>query len=162
MKDRFDVFHEIDVVASKQEDFGRINVAVECIFVSGPMEIKEIRNFHDKLNALGFTKGLFVSTGGFTSDAESHAAALGIDLWDERMLEQKISKLDSPQTGIIHDVLPIKTTISDLTPKHIRNHNAFRVTQKIDLTPYYFMEYTCFSQHSVAGNAVVIERILKF
>jgi len=80
MKDRFDVFHEIDVVASKQEDFGRIRVAVECKFVNGPMDIKEIRNFHDKLNALGFTKGLFVSTGGFTSDAESHAAALGIEL----------------------------------------------------------------------------------
>lgn len=71
MKDRFDVFHEIDVVASKQEEFGGIQVAVECKFVSGPMDIKEVRNFHDKLTALGFTKGIFVSTGGFTSDERS-------------------------------------------------------------------------------------------
>jgi predicted RecB family endonuclease len=157
MKDHFDVFHEIDVVASKQEDFGRIQVAVECKFVSGPMDIKEIRNFHDKLSALGFTKGVFVSTGGFTSDAESHAAALGMELWDERMLEQKLSKLTSPQTGVVHDVLPVRTEASAMIPRHLRNHQLLHETVVMSLAPFYFMEYKCFSQHSVAGNAVVIE-----
>jgi len=30
MRDRFDVFHEIDVLASKREDYGTIQIAVEC------------------------------------------------------------------------------------------------------------------------------------
>jgi len=157
MKDRFDVFHEIDVVASKQEEFGRIQVAVECKFVSGPMDIKEVRNFHDKLGALGFTKGVFVSTGGFTSDAELHAGALGIELWDERILEQKLSKLTIPQASVVHDVLPVRTEASVLIPRHLRNHQMLHETVRMNLMPFYFMEYKCFSQHSVAGNAVVIE-----
>lgn len=157
MKDRYDVFHEIDVVASKQEDFGRIQVAIECKFVSGPMDIKEIRNFHDKLAALGFTKGIFVSTGGFTSDAESHAAALGMELWDERMLEQKLSKITTPQTNVVHNVLPVRIEASAMTPRHLRNYQFLRETVGMNIIPAYFMEYKCFSQHSVAGNAVVIE-----
>jgi len=157
MKDHFDVFHEIDVVASKQEEFGRIQVAVECKFVSGPMDIKEIRNFHDKLTALGFTKGIFVSTGGFTSDAESHAAALGMELWDEMMLEQKLSKLKIPQSGIVHDALPVRTTASMIAPRHLKNNQLFHETARMNLLPFYFMEYKCFSQHSVVGNAVDIE-----
>jgi predicted RecB family endonuclease len=157
MKDRFDVFHEIDVVASKQEEFGKIDIAVECKFVSGPMDIKEIRNFHDKLSALGFTKGIFVSTGGFTSDAQSHAAALGMELWDERILEQKIAKLRVPETGTIHDVLPIKVEKSAARPNHLKNYQALKEMVHLALRPFYLMEYGCFSQHSVLGNAVVIE-----
>jgi hypothetical protein len=157
MKDRFDVYHEIDVVASKQEDFGSIQVAVECKFVSGPIDIKEVRNFHDKLSALGFTKGVFVSTGGFTSDAQSHAAALGIELWDERTLEQKLSKLNVPQSNVVHDVLPVRIGPSIIIPNHLRNHELLKQTARMELTPFYFMEYKCFSQHSVVGNAVVIE-----
>ena len=56
MRDRFDVYHEIDVLGSKKEDFGTIQVAVECKYVKTPIDIKEIRNFHDKLAALGITK----------------------------------------------------------------------------------------------------------
>jgi Restriction endonuclease len=157
MKDRFDVFHEIDVVASKQEDFGSIQVAVECKFVGGPIDIKEIRNFHDKLTALGFTKGIFVSTGGFTSDAEAHAAAVGMELWNESVLEHKLSRLTTPQTGAIHDVLPIRIETSALLPSHLRNYQVLHESVTMNLMPFYFMEYKCFSQHSVAGNAVDIE-----
>jgi ribosomal protein L40E len=89
LRDRFDVSHEIDVLASKKEAFGTIRVAVECKYVKTPMDIKEIRNFHDKLSALGITKGIFVSTGGFTADAESHASALGIELWDTKTMQSK-------------------------------------------------------------------------
>lgn len=157
MKDRSDVHHEIDVVASKQEEFGKIVIAVECKFVSGPMDIKEIRNFHDKLTALGFTKGIFVSTGGFTSDAQSHAAALGMELWDERILEQKIAKVRIPDTGAIHDVLPVRAGFSEIRPGHLKNWQALKESVNLSLRPFYLMEYGCFSQHSVVGNAVVIE-----
>jgi len=157
MRDRFDVYHEIDVLGSKKEDFGTIQVAVECKYVRTPMDIKEVRNFHDKLAALGITKGVFVSTGGFTADAESHAKALGIELWDMTTLQTKLAE-ETPQKDVIHDALPVKLTmLSILSPRHLRNFSVLSETTELVYRPYYFMDYHCFSQHTVAGNSVLLE-----
>lgn len=132
LRDRFDVSHEIDVFGSKKEAFGWIRLAVECKYVNNPIDIKEVRNFHDKLTALGVTKGLFVSTGGFTADAESHARALGIELWDMSTLQNKIAESQIPQEGLIHDALPIDpAVVSALRPKHLRNSNLLSETLQI-------------------------------
>jgi len=158
MRDRFDVSHEIDVLASKKEDFGTIHVAVECKYVAAPIDIKEVRNFHDKLSALGITKGVFASTGGFTTDAESHAGALGIELWDMKTIQDKMAKLETPQKDVIHDALPVNpTVISALSPRHLRNFRLFSETIRLNYRPYYFVDYHCFSQHTVAGNSVLLE-----
>lgn len=159
MRDRFDVYHEIDVLGSKKEDFGTIQVAVECKYVKTPIDIKEIRNFHDKLAALGITKGIFVSTGGFTADAESHAKALGIELWDMATLQARTKLADlTPQKDVIHDALPVKvSTLSTVGPRHLRNFNVLSEEIQLVYRPYYFMDYHCFSQHTVAGNSVLLE-----
>jgi restriction endonuclease Mrr len=131
MRDRYDVYHEIDVLSSKKEDFGTIQVAVECKYVKTPIDIKEVRNFHDKLESLGITKGIFVSTGGFTTDAESHANSLGIELWDMATLQTKTKLAEAaPEKDLIHDALPAKlSTLSTPAPGHLRN---FGVLSKED------------------------------
>jgi len=158
LRDRYDVSHEIDVLASKKEAYATIQVAVECKYVNTPMDIKEIRNFHDKLSALGITKGIFVSTGGFTTDAESHAGALGIELWDMKTVQEKTAMSEIPQKDVIHDALPVNLTmIGALSPRHLRNSNLFSETIQLGYRPYYFVDYHCFSQHTVAGNSVLLE-----
>jgi len=158
MRDRRDVFHEIDVLASKREDFGTIQIAIECKNVRSPIDIKEIRNFNDKLSALGVTKGIFVSTGGFTSDAQSDAASVNMELWDEQALEEKISKQETPEKDILHDALPINPALlQSLTPKHLSNAGLFSESKKLDYRPFYFLDYHCFSQHTVRGDSVVLE-----
>jgi len=158
MRDRFDVSHEIDVLASKTEAFGTIRIAVECKNVRAPIDIKEVRNFHDKLSALGVTKGIFVSTAGFTGDAESHAKALGIELWDTKTLQSKMAKEEIPEKDVIREALPAKLgTIGLLRPTHLRNFNLLSETVQLVYRPYYFMDYHCFSQHTVAGNSVILE-----
>jgi len=158
MRDRRDVFHEIDVLASKREDFGTIQVAVECKHVRSPIDIKEVRNFNDKLSALGITKGIFVSTGGFTTDAQSDAASVNIELWDEKALEEKISRLEIPEKDILHEALPVNlTSIPMLSPRHLRNSNVFSESVRLDYRPFYFADYHCFSQHTVRGDSVILE-----
>ena len=158
MRDRRDVFHEIDVLASKREDFGTLQVAVECKHVRSPIDIKELRNFNDKLSALGLTKGIFVSTGGFTTDAESHATSVNIDLWDEKALEEKISRQETPEKDILHDALPVNlTSIPMLKPRHLRNFKVFSESVQLSYRPFYFADYHCFSQHTVRGDSVHIE-----
>jgi hypothetical protein len=159
MRDRRDVFHEIDVLASKREDFGTIEVAVECKHVRSPIDIKEVRNFNDKLSALGITKGIFVSTGGFTTDAQSDAASVNIELWDEKALEEKISRLATPEKDILHDAFPFKLdSIPKLRPRHLRNVNVLSESVRtLNYRPFYFVDYHCFSQHTVRGDSVIIE-----
>ena len=158
MRDQSDVSHEIDVLASKREDYGAIQIAAECKYVRTPIDIKEVRNFNDKLRALGIIKGILVSTGGFTADAQAHASALGIDLWDDKKLQDKLMVSEAPQKDVVNDALPFNiTTTGVLSPKHLGNSNLFSETFEIRYIPYYFADYHCFSQHTVAGNSVQIE-----
>lgn len=158
MRDRRDVFHEIDVLASKREDFGTIQIAVECKNVRSPIDIREIRNFNDKLSALGVTKGIFVSTGGFTLDARSDAASVNMELWDEEALEEKISRQEMPEKDLIHDALPFDPVHArSIGPRHLKNCGIFSETKQLNYGPFYFADYHCFSQHSVRGNSVIIE-----
>ncbi len=159
MKDQFSVEHEIDVFATKKEDFGTYSVAVECKYVFTPIEIKEVRNFNDKLESLGINKGMFVSTGGFTNDAENYAKSRKIELWDLATLQDKISKVAS-KTNILNDVLPIDRQIRQvLIPTYLLNHDKLKIIEpvKLMLKPYYFVRYQCFSQAHVGGDDVIIE-----
>lgn len=158
MRDRRDVFHEIDVLASKREDFGTIQIAIECKNVSSPIDIKELRNFNDKLSALGVTKGVFVSTGGFTTDAESHAASVNMEIWDQKALTEKISRIEIPEKDLIHDALPVRQeSFGSLAPRHLRNLNVLSEAISVTYRPFYFAEYQCFSQHTVRGDSIIIE-----
>jgi hypothetical protein len=158
MRDRRDVFHEIDVLASKREDWGTIQIAIECKNVSSPIDIKELRNFNDKLSALGVTKGVFVSTGGFTADAESDAASVNMEIWDEKALTERIASIDVPEKDLIHDALPIRReSFGLLVPRHLRNFNILSEAKSVTYRPFYFAEYQCFSQHSVRGDSIIIE-----
>lgn len=158
LRDRSDVSHEIDVLASKAEDFGTITVAVECKYVKAPVDIREIRNFHDKLMALGITKGIFISTAGLTVDAASHAKSLGIEFWDLKTLQGKIEETSVPQEGIIRDALPIDpSSLNCALPNHLSNGHLFSITHNLEFKPFIFLDYNCFLQHTVAGNAVILE-----
>jgi hypothetical protein len=157
--DRRDVLHEIDVIASKRTDVGVTNqYPVECKHVSSPIDIKELRNFNDKLFALGLTNGIFVSTGGFTADAEAFADSVNIEMWDEKELEQRLARRDLPDENVIHDALPLNSAlITSLAPRHLKGSNVLSESINLDYLPYYFADYHCFSEHSVRGDSVYIE-----
>lgn len=158
LKDRYDVSHEIDVLASKTEVFGTVKIAIECKYVKSPIDIKEVRNFHDKLRALGLTKGIFISTGGFTSEAKLHAKALEVELWDLDTLQRKLNEVKT-QNELINNTLKIKISKSDLINlSHLLNAKELNLIEsKLEFYPYYFVSYDCFSQHKVSGNVVNIE-----
>jgi len=158
LKDKYDVTHEIDVLAYKTEAFGTIRIAIECKYVKSPTDIKEVRNFHDKLMALNITKGIFVSTGGFTTEATAHAKSLGIELWDLKTLQEKIGEVNIPEEEAIREALPISSNFYDFfLPNHIKNRNLLSLNIRLSYSPFYFATYHCFSQHKVVGNDVLLE-----
>lgn len=158
LKDRYDVDHEIDVLCSKKEVFGTVKIAVECKYVNSPIDIKEIRNFKEKLDALSISKGTFISTGGFTSDAYSYGKAVGLELWDLATLQQKMEKVVSRES-VIDNALALDLQIKNhLLPNYISGIEKLQL-RKIELKflPYYFVDYHCFSQNKVGGNDILLE-----
>jgi hypothetical protein len=158
LKDKYDVAHEIDVLAQKTEAFGTIRIAVECKYVTSSIDIKEVRNFHDKLMSLNITKGLFISTAGFTAEAVAHAKSLGIELWDLKTLQEKMNEVSVPEKETIRDALPISSNFHDfLLPENLKNRNLLSSSVKLCYSPFYFATYHCVSQHKVVGNDVLLE-----
>ncbi len=158
LRDKYNVEHEIDVLCSKKEVFGTVKIAIECKYVSSHIEIKEIRNFNEKLNALTIGKGIFVSTGGFTNDAHSYAKEVGLELWDLATLQKKMEKVASGQ-NVIDDAIAISPEIKVyLLPDYISANEKIKIENiSLNFHPYYFVEYSCFSQHTIGGNDVYLE-----
>lgn len=160
LKDKFDVEHEIDVLATKKEVYGTITTAVECKYHKEQIGIEDVRNFHSKLMSLGLTKGILVSAGGFTSDAEAQAKVLGVELWDLAALQDRLGKVQQPNLNRIDNALPINGSVNKfIFPLHIRNSDKMILKGDIDLDfyPYYLVSYQCFSQDRVGGSIVNLE-----
>jgi len=164
MHDRDGVSHEIDVLGSKSEAFGTIRVAAECKYVSSPIGIEDIRNFQVKLTALNISKGIFLSTAGFTADAKAQARSLGIDTLDLAAIQRLIAPAGTGSGELVSDALPIDVFTVRANEshglKHLINPQALSSCNESDqLTyhPYYFMEYHAFSQFAIAGNQVNLE-----
>jgi len=148
--------HEIDVFASKEEPFGKVMVAIECKNVSSKIGIEDLRNFQVKLTRLKISKGIFVSTGGFTTGAKEFAKSAGIELWDDAKVWKKSKK--SKTTQMIDNAVHPK--IQDPMKIHLPTiHNAIKYL-KINLEkthliyrPIHIFEYSCSSQKSAKGSS---------
>ena len=159
LKDKYEVSHEIDVLASKTEPFGTVRIAVECKYVQKPVGIKVLRNFHEKLSILDITKGILVSTASLSRDAMAYAKSVGIESWDLATIQEKMRDLQALEEKV-DNAIPISESIMDLSkPDYITNSALFQVVDKpeIDYKPYYLVDYECLSQHRVGGSIVNLE-----
>ncbi len=148
-KDKSEVEHEIDVLGKKHEAFGEVILAVECKNHSTPIDIKEIRNFRDKLNSLGYTKGLFISNKGFTPPALQYAKSVGIETWDGTQLDANIGKSNT-QANTIPDAIEPSANFEERMIPHLENSSKLKVSDLIvQYSPYYFLTYHCFTQQWV-------------
>jgi len=91
-----------------------IRIAVECRYATSSIDSGEIRNFHDKLMSLNITKGLFISTAGFTAETVAHAKSLGIELWVLITFQEKTNEVTVPEEETIRDALPISSNFRSI------------------------------------------------
>jgi len=145
-RDKSGIEHEIDVLGKKKEAFGEVTLAVECKNHVEPIDIKEIRNFNDKLSSLGYSKGLFISTGGFTPPALNYANSVGIELWDNAKLQESLEK-DRFTGENIPNALPVNSGFKQRILPPLENANRLQVVDsRVHYSPYFFVTYHCFSQ----------------
>lgn len=159
-KDKSGIEHEIDVLGSKTEPFGTFTIAVECKNMITPIDIKEIRNFNDKLSSLGLSKGLFVSMGGYTTVAVDYAKSIGLELWDSATFREKLGA-EASSSEIIRSALPISASFKRaFVAPHLENGELLQLTHfQLTYHPYYFVHYHCFTQDRVGGTQATAQLV---
>ena len=145
-QDKSGVEHEIDVLGKKVEAFGDFTLAVECKNHVEPIDIVQIRNFNDKLSSLGYSKGLFISTGGFTPPASQYAKSVGIEVWDNPRLRENLEKAKST-ADVIPYALPIAAEFNGRIVPPLANADKLQVVDvSIQYSPHFFVTWHCFTQ----------------
>lgn len=140
---------EIDILASKKN----LKIAVECKNYDKEtvVGIKEIRDFHSKLNDIQhYGESLFVTYGKFSSESIAYADKYNIELWDGHRLSQiHLSMLvgrHSPTNKNYNEItleaaLPVYLTFEEISSIFLKNSSFVKVTGLILFRPYYLFEY---------------------
>jgi len=148
-RDKSGVEHEIDVLGRRTEGFGGFTLAVECKNHVEPIDIVQVRNFNDKLSSLGYSKGLFVSTGGFTPPALQYAKSVGIEVWDNVKLKENLDKAKSTVDQIPNALVVSSDFSSRLLPPLLNANKLQLESSSLRYSPYFFVTYHCFTQQWV-------------
>lgn len=145
---RSGALHEIDVLAKKRNQ----SLAVECknYDKSTVVGIKEIRDFHSKLNDLKhYGDSLFVTYGKFSSDSTTYANKYDIELWDGEILSKiHLSMLVGRYTSskdlkviTLESALPIDMTYEEISQIYLENSKIAEITGILLFRPYYVFDY---------------------
>ena len=148
LKGRSGSLSEIDVLASKKN----LKIAVECKNYDKEtvVGIKEIRDFHSKLNDIQhYGESLFVTYGKFSSESISYADKYNIELWDGHRLSQihlsilvgRHSSSKSYNEINLEAALPISLTFQEVSSVYLQNSSNVKVSGLVLFRPYYLFDY---------------------
>ncbi len=140
---------EIDIVAEKRYHGRDLKIAVECKNYKDPVPSKDIRIFVDKIRDVGFSQGLFVTNGTFSTEARKIAEFNNISTWDLDKLKEEVvlsetGRLEIDQSYRFPTATPLNINFSAATKlENIQNYRG-RVevsSAKLIWKPYYVISY---------------------
>ncbi len=148
LKGRSGSLSEIDVLASKKN----LKIAVECKNYDKEtvVGIKEIRDFHSKLNDIQhYGESLFVTYGKFSSESVSYADKYNIELWDGHKLSQihlsilvgRHSSSKNYNEITIESALPMSLTFEEVSGIFLKNPSFIKISGLVLFRPYYLFEF---------------------
>ncbi len=85
--------HEVDILAEKSDGITTFRMMVECKAWDKPIEKDVVSKASYVARDLGLNKAIIVSLGGWRIGAEKSANELGIELWGNNEIEQKLGKV---------------------------------------------------------------------
>ena len=154
LKGKSGALHEIDVFGKRKNK----SLAVECKNYEQDIVvgIKEIRDFHSKLNDLHHDgDALFVTYGRFSSDTVSYANKYDIELWNGDKLSKIYLSMLIGRYGTstsstssstcneigIENALPVFMTFEEITRLNLENSSIAKIEGILIFKPYYIFEY---------------------
>lgn len=143
------VYNEIDIIAEKViPNKGVKSIAIECKNYTKPVGKEEVMYFYKKIedSPNAPRNMLFVTTSSFTSQAESYAEEVGIELWDSVRLKDEYFKTivgrGVPHLKPIEKAMSVNVDMNRAISLDLKNSNLV-VVEELSLVwkPYYVIEY---------------------
>jgi hypothetical protein len=134
----------ISIVASRANGDSSQRIAFECWEGERQINGRDIEQFIRQLRDLDLSNGIYVSTRGFTGDAEFIARKTGVELWDLPRLRDHLEKIKPAEDNQVPGTLPVSRIVaSTILPRTIENGLLLRLAgmPKLEYRPYFFLEF---------------------
>ncbi|RNJ75700.1 MAG: restriction endonuclease [Nitrosopumilus sp. D6] len=154
-------FNEIDVMAKR----GKQTIAVECknYAESAKIGIEAMRDFSSKLDDLGISEGLFVTSSDFSQDAigwaQNNPRSKKIRLWNGTDLSKNFqSMVLGRKVGDMkkfNDCLKPRDTIESYSEILLQNKDRIVISRReLVFNPYYIVQFTIRDQCKIPDRQI--------
>jgi Holliday junction resolvase len=152
----------VDIVASRKDGGNTRTLAFECWQGEREVNGKQVENFVQRIHALSLGGGVYVSSRGFTGDAEFMARKLGVELWDIPKLKEHLARITPQETASVPWTLPVsKQVASKAFTSKLENGTALRMTAlpRLEFRPYIFVRFTVSTSMHRAMAVLVLDGV---
>jgi hypothetical protein len=150
----------VAILASRKNGDSTQQIAFECWEGDRQVNGRDIENFLRQLRDLKLRNGIYVSTKGFTGDAEFIARKAGLELWDLPRLRDHLERIQLGQDNEVPGTLPVSRLLaSTILPRTILNGAFLRLSgmPKLEYRPYFFLEFRIHNERNRARGIMVFD-----
>jgi len=152
----------VDIVATRKDGESTRTIAFECSEGEDQVNGKQVENFVKRIHSLRLGGGVYVSSRGFTGDAEFMARKLGVELWDIPKLKEHLTRITPRENASIPWTLPVsKQVASKVFTTQLENGKALRMRSlpHLEFRPYVFVRFTVSSGKNHALAVLVLDGV---
>jgi Holliday junction resolvase len=152
----------VDIVASRKDGDATRTLAFDCWEGEAQVNGKQVEEFVRRIHSLRLGGGVYVSSKGFTGDAEFMARKLGVELWDILKLKEHLTRITPQENSPIPWTLPVsKQVASKVFTTTLENGTALRMASlpHLEFRPYIFVRFTVSSNRKHALAVLVLDGV---
>ncbi len=152
----------VDIVASRSDEGNERKLAFDCWEGENRVSGRQVEDFVRRIHALKLDGGVYVSSKGFTEEAEFMAKKLRIELWDLTRLKEHLIRISPQETARIPWTLPVsKQTASRVFTTGLQNGNRLRMINLpyLEFRPYIFVRFTVTSGKNQGVAIIVLDGV---
>ncbi len=148
----------VDIVASRNDEGTERRLAFDCWEGESRVSGHQVEDFVRTIHSLKLEGGVYVSSKGFTEEAEFMGKKLKVELWDLAKLKEHLIRISPPETARIPWTLPVsRQTASRVFMTGLENGDRLRMANlpHLEFRPYIFVRFTVTSGKS-SGVAILV------
>jgi Restriction endonuclease len=148
----------VDIVASRNDEGIERKLAFDCWEGESRVSGHQVEDFVRRIHSLKLEGGVYVSSRGFTEEAEFMAKKLRVELWDLAKLKEHLIRISPSETARIPWTLPVsRQTASRVFMTGLENGARLRMANlpHLEFRPYIFVRFTVPSGKS-SGVAILV------
>src|SRR5262245_40419252 len=148
----------VDIIASRKDGEAQRTLAFDCWEGETRVSGHQVEDFVRRIHSLNLEGGVYVSSKGFTEEAEFMARKLKVELWDLPRLREHLDRISPRGTAQIPWTLPVSRQVaSRVFMSVLENGDKLRMTNLpyLEFRPYVFVRFTV-TRSKNSGTAILV------